>query len=270
LPSTLRIGSRLYGIKTHATDSAEEENLRNSEFEAIYLDRLFRTHKKRYSVFAKELIEKRLAAAYGLPEDGSKISTIDTDWAGYFEAWDDNWNSKDILSLVGGAAPFERRHFLSVREKLATDLSQRAIDKVIENLIAEEYPLLEKLNLLLLFQDLFKGRDPVQASAEIKRMCRDFIVKPTNVKSRYSGTLDHFKNDLVAQLRRENDTKQYYLGLDTFIAMSAGLPRALLTIFDPCLSGHSLTAKIRCEPTDYRYVRNSGASKTPQIGFTKT
>ena len=74
-----------------------------------------------------------------------------------------------------------------------------------------------------------KGENPVPASAEISAMCGDFIEKQ-NLKGRYGGTLDHFKSDLIAQLRRENDGKQYYLGLDTFIAMSAGLPRALLTI----------------------------------------
>ena len=34
---------------------------------------------------------------------------------------------------------------------------------------------------------------------------------------------------MLAQLNKENGRKQLYLGLDTFIAMSAGLPRALLT-----------------------------------------
>jgi hypothetical protein len=230
LPSTLRIGSRLYGIKTQATDSAEEENLRHSEFEAIYLDQLFRTHKKRYSVFAKVLIEKRLAAAYGLPEEESKVKAINMNWAEFFETWDDNWNSKDILALVGKTPPVERPHFLSLKKKLRmANLPDRSVDKIIKHLIVADYPLLEKLNLLVLFQEMFKGTSPVEASAAIQNMCREFI-HDQNSKGRYGGTLDHFKNDLVAQLRRENDAKQYYLGLDTFIAMSAGLPRALLTI----------------------------------------
>ena len=230
LPSTLRIGSRLYGIKTQATDSAEEENLRNSEFESLYLDQIFRTHKKRYSTFAKELIEKRLTAAYGLTDDGSKINAMDVNWAEYFETWDDSWKSKDIVKLVGRKPPHERPHFNSLRNKLqSTELREGVVDRVINNLLVPDYPLLEKLNLLLLFQDMFKGENPITASAEIKKMCSHFI-EEQNSKGRYGGTLDHYKSDLIAQLRRENDGKQYYLGLDTFIVMSAGLPRALLTI----------------------------------------
>jgi hypothetical protein len=134
-PSTLRIGSRLYGIKTQATDSAEEENLRNSEFESLYLDQIFRTHKKRYSTFAKELIEKRLTAAYGLTDDDSKINTIDVNWAEFFETWDDNWKSKDIVKLVGGKPPHERAHFLSLRRKFQnTEFSESTSDRVIKNL----------------------------------------------------------------------------------------------------------------------------------------
>ena len=150
LPSTLRIGSRLYGIKTQATDSAEEENLRNSEFESLYLDQIFRTHKKRYSTFAKELIEKRLTAAYGLTDDDSKINTIDVNWAEFFETWDDNWKSKDIVKLVGVKAPHERAHFLSLRRKFQnTEFLENATDRVIKNLSVPDYPLLEKLNCLL-------------------------------------------------------------------------------------------------------------------------
>ena len=42
--------------------------------------------------------------------------------------------------------------------------------------------------------------------------------------------LSHFKSDLVAQLRRACDKPQVYAGLETFISMSEGLPRALLTV----------------------------------------
>jgi hypothetical protein len=230
LPSTLRIGSRLYGVKTQATDSAEEENLRNSEFETLYLDHLFRTHKKRYSVFAKELIEKRLIAAYGLPGEDGKVESIDINWGKFFEGWDDNWRSKDILALVGGGNSSERAHFVSLRRKLqSAHVPSHAIERIMNNLVAPNYPLLEKVNILLLFQEMFKGEDPLRISGTIRTMCREFA-EEQNPAGRYGGTLDHFKSDLLAQLLRETGAKQHYLGLETFIAMSAGLPRALLTI----------------------------------------
>lgn len=42
LPSTIRVGSRLYGMKTLETDGDQEENLPDSEFERVVLDEVFR------------------------------------------------------------------------------------------------------------------------------------------------------------------------------------------------------------------------------------
>lgn len=228
LPATLRIGSRLYGIKTHATDSAEEENLRNSEFESIYLDQIFRTHKKRYSTFARELIDKRLAQ--GFRHDGLRSTGSDPAWANLFETIDETWDSLYFSSLVKGKTFRERRHFQILREKLRQlDMSDTAATRIIRALASTKFPLLEKNNILIFYQEISKGNDPAEAAGSVHEMCRAFVETPT-MKGRYGGTLDHFKNDLIAQLRRENDEKQCYVGAADFIAMSAGLPRALLTI----------------------------------------
>lgn len=231
LPSTLRIGSRLYGIKTHATDSAAEENLRDSEFETLYLDQIFRTHKKRYASFAKQLIDKRLASAYGLTGDRSKIEPVDgMKWAGFFEEPDENWNSPEFLELVKNKPSPERRHFVDLQEKLGSaTFSPGTIRKVVGNLSAPDFPLLEKTNLLIFYQEMSKSEDALDSSASIRALCREYAESPTS-KGRYGSTIDHYKSDLVAQLRRENDAKQCYVGINDFITMSAGLPRALLTI----------------------------------------
>jgi hypothetical protein len=230
LPSTLRIGSRLYGVKTHATDSADEENLRNSEYEEVYLDQLFRKHKKRYSTFAKQLIEKRLAAAYGVRNDKTGENAVDVNWNEFFENWDDSWKGTGILNIFKGIPSDQRQHLLNLGEKLAAAaLDQDVISKIVTNLRAEKYPLLEKLNILLLFQEFAKGAAPLKTSIEIRSACKNFLNAPTH-PSPYATALDHYKSDLVAQLRRESGQKQLYLGLDDFIIMSAGLPRAVLTI----------------------------------------
>ncbi len=230
LPSTLRIGSRLYGVKTNATDSAEEENLRNSEFEVLSLDQLFRTHKRHYSTFAKKLIEKRLAAAFGLFTDKHVLKPIDIDWHSFFETYDDSWNSEAILTLVKGKPSAQRRHFILLKEKLISGgLTPKAADTIVGDLSSTAYPLLEKTNVLLLYQDMYDNKQLLTSSSEIRAMCGRFAQKPSE-RSRYASTLEHYKTDLLAQLHRENDSRQYYLGLDNFITMSAGLPRALLTI----------------------------------------
>lgn len=229
LPTTLRIGSRLYGIKTNATESAGEENLRDSEFETLPIDQLFRQHKTRYAQFAKALIEKRLAAAYGLAND-SEASVNLAGWADSFETVNDEWDSSDLFDLVKRAPSYERRHFLIAAEKLvAFGLNNAQVEAAIRLLSSEKYPLLEKNNLLLLYQDLHRGKNPLESASEISKMCLDHIENGTR-KGRYASTLDHYKADLIAQLNKENDGKQQYLGIENFITMSTGLPRALLTI----------------------------------------
>lgn len=230
LPATLRIGSRLYGIKTHATDSAEEENLKSSEFEIFPLDQLFRTHRKRYGTFAKSLIDKRLAAAYGLTTENGSIGKLDVRWGDYFEQYDDSWSSNYFLRLVKERPSPERRHFTVLRSNLhALGLSENRADEVVTLLSAESYPLLEKTNILALNQDIFDGRDVLMSAKLINQACRE-VIGSNSRRNKVGSTLDHYKSDLIAQLHRENDSNQYYLGLDSFIAMSAGLPRSLLTI----------------------------------------
>lgn len=48
LPSTFRIGGKLYGIKTWGTESAEEEILLDSEYELLPLDERYRANKSKY------------------------------------------------------------------------------------------------------------------------------------------------------------------------------------------------------------------------------
>ena len=62
------------------------------------------------------------------------------------------------------------------------------------------------------------------------RISRELSAYLEGKKGRYDQTLDHFKADLIAQLRRECDQRQQYVGIDTLIAMSWGLPRNLLIV----------------------------------------
>ena len=64
LPVTIRVGGRLYGVRTWQTNSAEEEILQNSEYELLPLDERFRARKKTYRDFAHAVIHKRLVAAF--------------------------------------------------------------------------------------------------------------------------------------------------------------------------------------------------------------
>lgn len=230
LPCTLRIGARLYGVRTRQTDSADEENLKDSEFEELRIDQDFRVHKERYADFARQLIEKRLVAALGLASEKNVLRAGDIDWGSFFETFDSSWNSTDVLGLVKGALGEDRRHFVLFREHLsALDIQSDEISSLVRALSADRYPILEKLNILLLYERLYRNKPLATAAEEIRTQCSTFLEKPKAAIT-YGRKLEHYKGDLLAQLRRENDVKQAYLGLDSFITMSAGLPRALLTI----------------------------------------
>ncbi len=50
----------MYGVKTQLTNSGEEENKEDSEYELVILDDRLRKNEAQYSQFAKRLIMKRL------------------------------------------------------------------------------------------------------------------------------------------------------------------------------------------------------------------
>lgn len=231
LPATFRIGARRYGIKTHRTDGSQEENLPDSEFEQVVLDDEFRNAKYEYVRFSQQLLVKRFESI------SLAGRTTVKDLASSFETENSSWNSSLYLEMVDAVPSSERRHFRSLREKLDRAGFPEA-DEIVATLSVTGHPLLEKVNILLLFRSLKLRRNALQEAKQIALECGEFLMKQGRVgaRNRVKRTLGHYQSDLVAQLRRENRAKQLYLGLDNFIAMSGGLPRALLTtlrnIFD--------------------------------------
>ena len=234
LPTTIRIGARLYGIKTNETDGDQEENLPDSEYELVIMDELFRSHKGSYKTFARDLITKRFWGTVKSYETQFPQKQSYLDWTDMFETLDENWKSPIYLDVVHCVSSSVRRHFKVLRNKL-NNVNDDQANEVIKLLSVPDYPILEKVNILLLYRKLTYIHNPVCIAQEIKTQCESFI-KTENIKCAYGSVLDHFISDLAAQLRRENRARHLYLGLDNFIIMSGGLPRVLLTtlrsIFD--------------------------------------
>ncbi len=198
------------------------------------MDERYRANKAKYREFANALIRKRLAASFersGLLNSPAPLGEIGK----IFETSDTSWDSPELYEIFFGKASGERVHFQSLRNKLIeggyTEGKKKVdIDDIVQRLAVPSYPLLEKLNLLLLYQDWSGGKNLIQSSYTISLLSKSFVEGSRKRGGRYVGTLDHYKSDLVAQILRENGKKQDYYGLDNFVAMSAGLPRALLTI----------------------------------------
>jgi hypothetical protein len=233
---SLRVGGRTWGVRTYGTVSAEEENKKGSEYEVLYLDSAMREARQSYAIFCRRLLVRRLEASGHFPA-GARFEDIE-------HALDRAFEVPVRGRFASGETAFVlRRHgerlywkdlradlHEALRRNVAWGLSGSAdIDPIIATLEVPEYPLLEKMNVFLFYQEWSSKEDLLRAAAKVADECRAYVNAPKEV-ARYGTTLNHFRGDLIAQLRRQYEQRQRYLGLDTFIAMSSGLPRNLLII----------------------------------------
>jgi len=232
-PVAFRIGSRLYGIRSLQTLSGGERNLRDSEYEELFLDERFRHNQTKYREFSHKLISRRLDPLTDKrPSDPNNTHLTD-----FFDRPDMEWNSSYFLDAIEGDEPSERGHLVKLREKLrkgadeglVTGVRTAAdIDRVINAVSFPEHPILEKLCILHVFQRWYRSADVADAAQAIRGRALAKIAGGKDKK--FDEFVDKHKSDMIAQWCRENEKKQVYAGLDSFIAMSEGLPRALVTI----------------------------------------
>jgi hypothetical protein len=226
-PASFKIGARLYGVRTFSTFSADEDNKEGSEYEVLYLDDYLRKLSSSYGVFARKLCERRLSEA------GYANANIDN----FFETFPDA-EAQVRYALSKKESEQQPPYFKKLRQKLEKGVSKGLsydvssddeIERIIKNLSVPTNPLLEKANTFLFYQDWYSKKDLVRASNEIASDCMEFMKNPT-ARNRLQQALAHFKWDLVAQIFRECNQKQVYLGFSTFVEMSDGLPRNLLIV----------------------------------------
>jgi len=237
-PCTFKIGSRMYGIRTLSTYSADEENKEGSEFETLHLDSALRNNKH-YKTFAEKLVSRRLAefdrASLATPSLNVIIDSLP-----YFfeEPPASEFSEKETSYVVEKYIERDRPYFKRFKQQLAEGLKAGVafgltgpehINVLSELLECTNFPLLEKNNLYLFYKEWSSRRNLLESAVRIKEECVAHL-KEHRKSGRYWQTLDHFKADLLAQLYRETDRGQRYVGLQTFIDISSGLPRTLLII----------------------------------------
>lgn len=231
-PSTFRIGVRTYGIRTFSTLAAgHEENREGAEFDRVALDARLRDRDV-WRPFAYELVRQRL-----LHRPGASAEITDAQIRGMFEEreWRDN---EDLHKRLGSPKKGAGPHFQRLRDRLergvrgsaAPGIDAAHIEAVIAALGVEARPLLEKLNIMLLFQEWFRGRPLLDAAKQIQDDCGEFV-QSRNRNSSYGRRLQLYQSDLKAQIFRDFETPYNpYSGFETFIWMASGFPRSLLTI----------------------------------------
>lgn len=236
-PSTIKIGSKLFGLKTLSTYCADEDNKDGSEFEGLHLDAHLRNNPK-YELFAKHLVIRRLSEAFGR-SDMQEKKNLEVDWIlECFELQDTTSLAKETTAfIISKYVNRDRPYFKKLKSQLLSGYKSNFtpglsavsdIDVIISRLCYPDLPLVEKLNIFLFYKDWFSSANLLQSSEMIRDSCLKFVEGADD--KRFASVLDHFKNDMIAQLLRECDQKQRYLGIDAFIDMSSGIPRNLLVL----------------------------------------
>jgi hypothetical protein len=221
--------SRSY--KTYADD---EENREGSEFDRVVLDHRLRQDAHQWEEFAFRLVQKRLEV-YGALTD-APVSRDGMERI--FDVPDFSWNGRELFDEIGSPPPGEAPHFKKLAQKLrhgvdrgdapglSSDDSQ--IEEVLRCMIMEGRPLLEKINILMLYQEWARGHSLPRAAAAIRDKANAFLVDP-HARTSYATKVQHFASDMTAQLLREAGKRPpLYCGIRSFIRMSEGLPRTLV------------------------------------------
>lgn len=224
-PSTFKIGARLYGVRTYNTNSADEENKENSEFEVYNIDKEFRDRENDYKEWAKTICVKKLSNA-------GYAASIDKESPHYINQFFEEFSLKELNeSLKGKSDKNSRVYFNELsRELTKYKIQTPQIDQILSNLAFDQDRLLERANVFIFYRAWKdKKTDLLSSSTKIKSECEKYFLEKDKTTEHHK-VLDKFKNDLIDKLCREANELTPYLGIDNFIKMSAGIPRHLLII----------------------------------------
>lgn len=226
--ATLRVGARLYGIKTYSTAGSGEPIKRTAEYERVELDSFLRGHEKEYAKLAEELVAKRLNSAHTGVVDFKDVSS-------FFEAISPANFYQELTSKLASSrqtSENDRPYFERLKAHLGQvfgSKSEGKVQEIIDLLRTNEFPLVEKLNILQLYKNWGTPKQIHDAALQIHQDSIELINKSKPSKE-YVQTFEHFDSDLLAQLFRDYSRKIPYAGLDTLIHLSQGVPRNLLGV----------------------------------------
>ena len=251
-PSSIKIGSKLYGVRTLRTNSADEVNTEGSEFEVLRLDSRMRS-MSHYAQFAKRLIARRPAEhGYASITTGDENS-VESSLEKWFESSPRDKYASNMTSFVQiKYQGQERPYFRALRKKLARGIrthrapglsGEEDLDRLIAHLAYPQIPLLEKVNCYLLYKDWPSSIDLLETAEAIGKNLVAYIAE-SDSDGKHKEAMSKFKYDLLAQLLKECDQKQRYAGIKMFIDMSMGFPRNLLNILKNVYSWSLFNGKL--------------------------
>ena len=225
------IGVRTFGYQPPQTLRTGESNKRGAEIDQIILDRGYTRdrHSRIYKDFCRRVVVRRLAKSK--LTGGMAPDRLVDQLSGFFET---TTAREEEQSIVSRDSKRERPYLQRLADELSTTpinagalLKPRDVSFVVDATRVPSRPILEKVNVLLIYRAWRRGRSLVDEAQKIidTRGPRDpnGFVHPNQDQKRI---LSHYSRDLRAQLRGG----ETYTGIDTFIDMSGSSPRNLLVI----------------------------------------
>jgi hypothetical protein len=232
-PVSIKVGARLYGLRTRDTMGGSEERIRNgAEYTQVELDEWLRENEDAYKELASKIIAKRLEATgiWDSNRDNSasvKASFAEPDRTNHFQ--------RPLIELVkkydNQGEP--RPYFEELREQInswGSNDDRAKVDEIVKKLQLKAYPLLEKVNIYLLYRDWRSDKTLLELASNIQESAAIFLSGPREAGAEdYADTYAHFQSDFIAQIARECKMPRIdYAGLPTLIHLSQGFPRNLL------------------------------------------
>lgn len=227
--ATLKVGARLYGIRTYETLGSGEPIKRGSEYERVELDSFLRDESSAYELFVEKLVSKRLDQVGLTSRRAGKLRDC------FQELNKANFYQKPTLEAVSGRDKkgADRPHLAKLRTNLTKgfDAPTSWVEDVISRVAMKDYPLLEKVNILLLYRAWADTTGEISSAAEsISAKAAALVAGGKAAAPDYEDVLSHFGSDLLAQLYRECGKTIPYCGWEQLVHLSQGIPRNLLGI----------------------------------------
>jgi hypothetical protein len=223
--ATIRVGGRLYGMKTFETTGSGEPIRRGAEYERVVLDELLREQPKQYEGLVRSLVAKRLERV-GYATAAQNL--IDT----YFEELD----SREYWRSVGRhlpkpkenqLEPYHRKLVMDLKSKL--DLDDTTIKTIIDALYVPNNRFLEKACSFQYRKSWPTNLDDaVSLAFEVGQQARALDQGDRDVGSDLANLISYFSSDILAQLFHDYARRVPYSGFNTMVELSQGITRNLL------------------------------------------
>lgn len=225
--STIKVGARLYGVRTFATLGSGEPIRPGAEFTQVVLDRFLRDHADEYRGFAVDLTLSRLrrGGVTSIQTEEQLLSSFEV--LGRDNYW--KTQSQEIVARRDNDGR-PRQHMATLERKLLeTDLPTETVTRILKTLEFKEQPFLEKVNTFVFIRKWNgKDRDAQDLAERITNDAMAFVKKGRAASPEYGQAISHFSSDLLAQMYREARRRLPYAGFETLIELSQGIPRNLL------------------------------------------